>query len=182
MDFELKSLYIYYTAWYAIFLKKSFMIWKFAQKCSKLFQNALKTFFLKSTYPNWPGSGLVLSYLNQNRHFSWGVTTFIFFTPKYFGFISSKDFQRKFWDPKYCNFGIMTNFTLKIFSLYEWLSFWINLRFGCDIEFLKLIKTHPTFHRYYPCWLCLKHWLKAAFLSSRISESDDKKIGLILRY
>ena len=111
----------------------------------------------------------------------------------------SKDFQRKYWDSKYMllnflvyffillildsgNFDIMTNFTLKIFSLYEWLSFWINLRFGCNIEFLKLIKTHPTFHRYYPCWLCLKHWLKAAFLSSRISESDDKKIGLILRY
>ena len=78
MDFELKSLYIYYTAWYAIFLKKSFMIWNFAQKCSKMFQNALKTFFLKSTYPNWLGSSLVLSSLNQNRHFSWGVTTFIF--------------------------------------------------------------------------------------------------------
>ena len=72
------------------------------------------------------------------------------------------------------NFDIMTNFTLKIFSSYEWLSFWINLRFGCNIEVLKLIKTHPTFHRYYPCWLCLKHWLKDAFLSSRISESDSK--------
>ena len=79
----------------------------------------------------------------------------------------SKDFQRKYWDSKYMllnflvyffillildsgNFDIMTNFTLKIFSLYEWLSFWINLSFGCNIEFLKLIKTHPTFHRYYP--------------------------------
>ena len=55
-------------SWYEILLKN-------AQKC---FRMLWKHFFLKSTYPNWLGSSLVLSSLNQNRHFSWGVTTFIF--------------------------------------------------------------------------------------------------------
>ena len=49
-----------------------------------------------------------------------------------------------------------------------------KFKFGCNIKFSKFLRTHPTFHRYYPCWLCLKCWLKHAFLSSRISESDSK--------
>ena len=98
--------YIYYTAWYAIFLKKSFMIWNFAKKCSKMFQIALKALVLKSTHPNWLGSSLVLSSLNQNRHFSWGVTTFIFFfTPKYLGFISK---EVQFWNSFYLEISLGT--------------------------------------------------------------------------
>ena len=49
-----------------------------------------------------------------------------------------------------------------------------KFKFGCNIKFSKFLRTHPTFNKYYPCWLCLKCWLKHAFLSSRISESDSK--------
>ena len=41
-----------------------------------------------------------------------------------------------------------------------------KFKFGCNIKFSKFLRTYPTFHI-----IC---WLKHAFVSSRIPESDSK--------